>query len=121
MGQTILHKSYSPPPSSPLTPIANFTQVLWQQARDEAAGVDTLEAVVEHLQTGGSGHRDVYYWTETAAEFGSRLSGLATLFRIALLNSTAIAADQKRCKIHYLSRLTLARRPQLVGIPQQWC
>ena len=39
--------------------------------RGEAAGVDTLEAVVTNLHTGGPGHRVALYWTKAAVDFGS--------------------------------------------------
>ena len=49
------------------------TEVLWRWGSGEAAGADTLEAVVTNLHTGGSGHRVALYWTEAAVEFGSPL------------------------------------------------
>lgn len=46
---------------------------LWRQASGEAAGADTLEAVVTNLHTGGPGYRVVLYWAEVAVESGSPL------------------------------------------------
>ena len=42
-------------------------------AKQQAAGADTLEAVVISLHAGDPGHRVALYWNEAAVEFGSPL------------------------------------------------
>ena len=53
--------------------INQTTQVLWRWGKGKAAGVESLEAVVNILHTGGSGHVVALYWTGAAVEFGSPL------------------------------------------------
>ena len=67
--------------------IIDILQVLWRWGSGEAAGADTLEAVVENPHIGGSEPVVALSWTGTAGKFGNPLGDQVALFRTSLLAS----------------------------------
>jgi hypothetical protein len=68
------HRPYLIPYFPKPLPNPPLPKALRRWASDEAAGVDTLEAVAADLHAGGSGHRVAVHRIKAALDFGSRLS-----------------------------------------------